>query len=394
MAGCLEGIRVLDFGRYQAGPRCGLMLHDLGAEVIKIEKPGGEEGRENGPFIKGQSVYWAQYNRGKKSITLNLRHEGSKEIIRQLVKVSDVVIQNFRPGVIANMGFGYDVLKALNPRIVMANVSAYGQYGPYKDRPGFDPIGQAISGHMDLTGFPETPPTRTYFSIIDRMTALHATIGVLAALNERNRSGQGEYIDVCLADTGYTLTEIPISAYLGTGEHHSRRGNRGGGASAPSDTYKCSDGWVYITAGTRDMWGRVCRTIGKEEWIKDPRFATRASKADHANLIDGAIAEWLQTRTVEEAVNTMSAASIPICPVHDIPRAAKDPHLWERHMLKPVKNAAGVEVHAAGEIIKLKRNPTRIGPIPSPGQHNEEILGGLLGYSKENIEQLRQEGVI
>ena len=189
--GPMEGIRVLDLGRYQAGPRCGLMFARLGAEVIKVERREGDESRSNGPMVRGQSAYWVQYNSGKKSLTLDLRTEQGKQVLRDLVKVSDVLIQNFRPGVMDLMGFGYDALKAINPRIVMVNVSAYGQYGPYRDRVGFDPIGQAMSGLMSLTGFPGTPPTRSHATIIDRTTALHATIGALAALREREISGRG-----------------------------------------------------------------------------------------------------------------------------------------------------------------------------------------------------------
>src|SRR5262244_1276591 len=188
--GPLDGIRVIDLGRHQAGPRCAQVLARLGAEVIKIERIGGEETRYHAPWVAKQSAYWVQYNSGKKSVSMDLRREEAKDALRKLIKVSDVLVQNFRPGTIEEMGFGYDVLKALNPRIIMVNVSAYGQYGPYRDRIGFDPIGQAISGMMSLTGFPGTPPTRTYNPVIDRITALHGTIGTLAALRERELSGE------------------------------------------------------------------------------------------------------------------------------------------------------------------------------------------------------------
>ena len=180
--GPLAGVRVLDLGRYQAGPRCALMFARMGAEVIKVESVNGDESRKNGPTVRGQSAYWVQYNSGKKSLAINLRTEEGKEVVRDLVKVSDILIQNFRPGTIDVMGFGYDVLKELNPGIIMVNVSAYGQTGPYKDRVGFDPIGQAMGGLMSLTGEEGTPPMRTPFPLIDRITSLHATIGALAAL--------------------------------------------------------------------------------------------------------------------------------------------------------------------------------------------------------------------
>ena len=213
----LDGIRVLDLGRYQAGPRCGLMFARMGAEVIKVEGVNGDESRKNGPTVRGQSAYWVQYNSGKKSLSINLRTDEGKSVLRDLVKESDILIQNFRPGTIEVMGFGYEELKKINSRIIMVNVSAYGQYGPYKDRVGFDPIGQAMGGLMTLTGEEGMPPIKTSFPLIDRITSLHATIGALAALREREISGEGQTIDVCLADTGYTCNEIPITAYLGTG---------------------------------------------------------------------------------------------------------------------------------------------------------------------------------
>ena len=187
----LEGLRLLDLGRYQAGPRCALMFARMGAEVIKVESVSGDESRRNGPRVRGQSAYWVQYNSGKKSLAINLRTDEGKDVLRDLVKESDFFVQNFRPGTIDIMGFGYEEISKLNPKIIMINVSAYGQYGPYRDRVGFDPIGQAMGGLMSLTGFPDDPPVRTFFPLIDRITALHATIGALAALREREISGAG-----------------------------------------------------------------------------------------------------------------------------------------------------------------------------------------------------------
>ena len=231
----LEGIRMLDLGRYQAGPRCALMFARMGAEVIKVESLRGDESRGNGPMVRGQSAYWVQYNSGKKSLAINLRTEDGKAVLRDLVKVSDVFLQNFRPGTIDKMGFGYDVLRGLNRRIVMVNVSAYGQDGPYRDRIGFDPIGQALGGMMMMTGEQGGPPVRTHFPLIDRITSLHATAGALAALLERERSGEGQTIDVSLADTGFTTNEIPISAYLGEGVEEQREGNGSGLTNAYPD---------------------------------------------------------------------------------------------------------------------------------------------------------------
>src|SRR5467141_579293 len=231
----LEGYRVLDLGRQQAGPRCAQVLARLGAEVIKVERLGGEETRYSQPWVGKQSAYWVQYNSGKKSLSIDLRTEKGKEVLRELVKISDVLLQNFRPGTIETMGFGYDVLKGLNPRIIMVNVSAYGQFGPYREQIGYNPIGQTMAGVAMVTGEEGMPPIRAGVPIIDRTTALHASIGTLAALRERDLSGEGQAIDVCLADTGYSSTEIPISAYHGTGAEP----KRGKSDSAPSGMYPC-----------------------------------------------------------------------------------------------------------------------------------------------------------
>src|SRR4030095_3386986 len=266
MAGCLDGIKVVDLGRYQAGPRCAMILADLGAEVIKVEEPGGDESRGLG------RVYWAAYNRGKKSITLNLRSTQGKALLRALVPKVDMLLQNCRPGVMDAMGFGYGTLKQLNPGIILINVSGFGQEGPYKHRPAYDPIGQAMSGLMSFTGFPDSPPVMTNASIIDRTTALHATIGALAALHRRDVTGEGQSLDVCLLDSAYTLMEIPIAQYLLSNKEPQRNGNRAGGI-APANTYRAKDGWVYLLAIPQDMFGKFCRGIGREDLLTDARFA-------------------------------------------------------------------------------------------------------------------------
>src|SRR5687767_13938719 len=236
--GPLNGIRVIDLGRHQAGPRCAQVLARMGTEVIKIERLGGEETRYHAPWVRKQSAYWVQYNSGKKSVSMDLRKEEGKAALRKLIKISDVLIQNFRPGTIAEMGFGYDVLKTLNPRIIMVNISAYWQFGPYRDQIGYDPIGQTMSGIAMVTGEEGMPPIRAGVPIIDRTTALHSAIGTLGALFERSVSGVGQCIDVCLADPGYSLTATPMTAYHGAGTEP-KRGQRD---VAPRGLSPCKDG--------------------------------------------------------------------------------------------------------------------------------------------------------
>src|SRR3989442_52758 len=225
MSGCLDGIRVLELARFQAGPGGGRLLSDLGAEVVKTEPPGGEEPRGHPPMVRGQSVYFSVYNRGKKSICLDLRHPKGKEVFAALVPKADVVLENFRPGVMAAMGFDYERLRALNDGIILVSVSGFGQYGPYRDRPAFDSLGQAMGGLMALTGQVEGHPVGTASSVVDRYTALHATIGTLAALRHRERTGEGQIVDVCLLDSALTMVEIPTSYYLATGPEGGERGN-------------------------------------------------------------------------------------------------------------------------------------------------------------------------
>jgi CoA:oxalate CoA-transferase len=386
----LEDIRVLDVGRYQAGPRIGLVLARLGAEVIKVEAPGGDESRKQGPTVRGQSAYWVQYNSGKKSLGLNLRSEQGKEILRRLVKVSDILIQNFRPGTMAEMGFPYEKLREVNKGIIMVNVSAYGQYGPYRDRIGFDPIGQAISGMMSLTGFPGNPPTRTYNPIIDRITALHGTISALAALHERSLSGEGQCVDVCLADTGFSMTEIQCSAYLGAGIIPERTGNGRG----LQNTYQTQDGWVLIAAVSDNIWPRVCKAIDAPELEKDPRFARPSDRQQEWQVLEERLQKWFGAHTVKEAVDIFSGLGIPINAVNDIPAAAQEPHLHERELLVEVPDPVAGRMHVSGKFTKLSRSELVVGSAPTPGQHTEEILTKLLNYSLEEVNKLEAEGAV
>ena len=366
------------------------MFARMGAEVIKIESLAGDESRENGPNVRGQSAYWVQYNSGKKSLALNLRSAKGKSVLRDLVKVSDVFLQNFRPGTIEEIGFGYDALRELNPKIVMVNVSAFGQYGPHKDRIGFDPIGQALGGLMSLTGFPGDPPIKTFFPLIDRITALHATVGALAALLEREHSGEGQSIDVCLADTGFTVNEIPISAYLGDGVVEEREGNGRGLTNA----YETSDGWVYVSATSDSIWRRVCEAMDRPEWLHHLHFATREARRRNASELEPDLAAWFAARTTSEAVDHLSAHSVPCAPINTVEQAAAEPHLHEREIMVEVPDPVAEKIHVAGKMIKFSRTPMVVGSAPLVGEHTMEILTGLLGYSEEHVRDLLDENVV
>src|ERR1700747_668669 len=271
MVGSLEGVRVLELARYQAGPRGGMILAELGAEVIKIEKLGGEETRRSEPLVRGQSVYFSVYNRDKKSVCLDMRTPRGKDVFPALVPTADVVLENFRPGTMAQMGFGYDQLRALKPDIILTSVSGCAQYGPYRERPAFDPLGQAMSGLMSLTGAPVGTPLGAATSLVDRYTSLHATIGTLAALHHRDKTGEGQVVDCCLLDSGFTMVEIPLSYYLATGQE----GGEGGGAP-----YKCKDGHVVISASGRAMATRLIQIATGDDNADVAGWTSRAGLED------------------------------------------------------------------------------------------------------------------
>src|SRR3989475_541103 len=381
LKGPLDGIRVIDLGRHQAGPRCAQVLARLGAEVIKIERLGGEETRYHAPWVRKQSAYWVQYNSGKKSVSMDLRKAEGREALRKLVKISDVLLQNFRPGTIDEMGFGYKVLKELNPRIIMVNVSAYGQFGPYRDQIGYDPIGQTMSGIAMVTGEDGMPPIRAGVPIIDRTTALHSAIGTLAALHERSISGEGQCIDVCLADSGYRLTEIPVTAYHGAGTEP----QRGKSDAPPSGMYPCKDGWVLIAAGDQHHWSRVCSALGKPEWQTDPRFTTRHDRSKHAADVNKAMRELMATMTMKDAIAHFTRHDVVAAPVNTIPQAARDPHPWERRAMVEGPAFLAGSIGVSGVFAHLSTTPVVGGAPPKGGGRKRQDLWGRTGYRPGHV---------
>jgi crotonobetainyl-CoA:carnitine CoA-transferase CaiB-like acyl-CoA transferase len=382
MVGCLEGIRVLELARYQAGPRGGMILSDLGAEVIKVEKLGGEETRRSEPLVRGQSVYFSVYNRGKKSMCLDLRHPRGKEIFAALVPTADVVLENFRPGTMSRMGFDYEELCKLKPDIILTSVSGFGQYGPYRDRPAFDPLGQAMSGLMSLTGAPVGTPLGAATSLVDRYTSLHATIGTLAALRHRDRASEGQLVDCCLMDSALTMVEIPTSYYLATGEE-------GGESGRPP--YKAKDGHVVISASGSAMATRLMRIATGDDGASAGGWTNRVGQSDPRRQ---AVAKWCSENTVDHIVNTLLDAGIPVAPVKTIPQVAEDPHLWEREMLVKMPDAVAGEMYLPGATIKMSKTPGRVAAVPTPGQHTDGLLSRLLGYDRAKLDELRQAKVI
>ena len=389
MAGCLDGIRILELARYQAGPRCGMVLSDMGAEVIKIEKRGGENTRKSKPMVKGQSIYFTVYNRGKKSMCLDLRQAAGKAVFFELLKTADMVLENFRPGTLEKMGLGYDELIKVKPDVVLIRVSGFGQYGPYRERPAFDSMGQAMSGVMMMTGSQlnqgnptlKNQPIGTAFSMVDRISSLHAAIGALGALRHRDRTGRGQVIDVCLMDSALTMVEIPTSYYLATGTE---------GGESSRLPYEAKDGWVVITGGASAQLNKRMHEMIGQQYAGD-------QQSDAGSFFGPrlpAMVDWCKQHTVAQVCEKFLAIGVPVAPVNSIPQVAADPHLWEREMLVKMDDPYAGELHVPGLSIKFSETPGKLGPVPTPGQHTEEILTRLLGYDCARIERLRTQEII
>jgi len=392
----LLGIRVLDMSRVLAGPFCGMLLADMGAEVIKLEVPGkGDDSREFPPFRKGESLYYINLNRGKKSITLNLKHPEGKRLFLELVKQCDVLVENFSPGTMERLGLGYGELQFVNPRLVYAAISGFGQTGPYRSRPGYDIIGQAMGGLLSITGWPESPPTRSGTAIGDILSSLFATIGIMSALNIRERTGRGQLVDVSLVDSVYAALENIPQKYFVEGLIPQRIGNRYE-FIYPYDTFMARDGWVVIGIANDVIWGRFLEASGLSDLGSDSRFASNKLRVENHATLRLIIEAWTLGRSREEVVTLLNANRIPSCPIYDVKDASEDPHIAKaRGMVVDVEQPGIGVVKLQGNPIKMSEtNPKPRGPAPRLGEDNAAILTDLLGLSHEAVSRLRLEGVI
>ena len=384
----LDGIRVLELARWQAAPRGGMVLRDMGAEVIKIEWRKGADLRNSGPFVDDMSVQFAAYNRGKKSITLNTRHPKGKQMFMDLVEVSDVVLENFRPGTMEEMGFSYENLSKVNPGIILASVSGFGQYGPYRNRQCFDPIIQAMSGIGHQTGRGFDQPIMAEGPIMDRTAALHATIGILGALRYRDRTGEGQWLEVAMMDGGITYEEVALAMCHETGTNDFKRGG---------SFIQCKDGWITTGAARAGMWERMLRVMGYDELAEDPEFSAPMFATAQVETRMELLHEWCEERTVNEVEDALVAADIPVGRANSIPDVLADRQIWERDVMMEMEIAepGGTKMLVPGPtIIKFSKTPTTAGPIPKYGEHNQDIFGGLLKLDKDAMAMLREEEVI
>ncbi len=390
----LQGIRVLDFGRYIAAPYCAMLLADFGADVIRVERLEGGEDRYLAPVTEtGEGPMFLALNRNKRGLALNLAQPQAREIQRRLVATADVVIANLPLDVLHKLELDYASLTTIKPDVILAQLSAFGSDGPYATRAGFDPVAQAMSGAMNVTGFPG-PPIRSVVNYADYGTALHAAFGVMVALYERKATGRGQVVEASLLTTGVTFMQALLAERAAIGADRQQQGNTGYHA-APADTYQTQDGWIIIQAIGQPMFKRWARLVERPELIDDPRCADDLTRANHHDLINAAMNEWSALHTTASALAALESARIPAAPVYDFDQTLNDPHIMARELLKPVAYPDGAKpTLQADTAVRLSETPGSIRQrAPQCGEHSETILIEL-GYTAEDIAGLRQANVI
>ena len=392
----LENLTVLDLTRVVAGPYAGALLGDLGANVIKIEIPGtGDDARGYGPYENGESMYYANLNRNKRGITLNMKSEKGKEVFLKLAAKADILIENFRPGVMDKLGLGYDRLRELNPRLIYGAVSGFGSYGPYAMRPGYDIVSQAMGGLMSVTGAKGGEPTRSGNAMGDILGGMNLVIGVLAAVNYRNMTGLGQRVDISLVDSVVASLENAYVRYFKSHELPVRNGNAYA-SIAPYDAYHAKDGYVIIACGNQKLYEKFCNEVVNMPWmITDERFLTVPLRVENNEIQKKYIEEWTTKYTVDEVVDIVLSHGIPAGPIYNVKQITEDHHIAEvREMFIDIEHPVIGKMTVNGCPVKLMDAMPRINrPGPTLGQHNEEIYIEL-GYTDEELAQMKAEKVI
>jgi formyl-CoA transferase len=393
----LRGVKVLELGQLLAGPFAGVVLAAFGAEVIKVEPPKiGDPLRRWRKVYKGTALWWYILGRNKKCITLNLRHPRGQEIVRQLVKQMDIVIENFKPGTLEAWGVGWEQLRALNPRLIMVRVSGWGQTGPYASRPGYANVAEAMGGLRYVTGYPDRPPVRPNLSLGDTLAGLHAALGALVALYHRDMSGgRGQVVDVAIYEAVFNMMESLLPEYDKLGYVREREGSKLSGI-VPTNTYVCKDGKYIVIGGNGDsIFRRLMHAMGRSDLADDERLQHNDGRVEHEQLIDSAIEGWTKQHTYEEVFETLEAAGVPCGPIYSIAEMVKDPHFIARGLFEEVEILEGEKVKLPAIVPFLSETPGRTRWVgPSLGAHNEEILKGLLGLSDVELSALAEEGII
>ena len=396
MSGPLEGIRVVDLTRILAGPYCTMMLGDMGAEIIKIENPdGGDDTRSWGPpFLNGVSTYFISINRNKKSLTLNLKDERGKELLRDLIRKSDIMVENFRPGTLDKLGFSWEEIHRLNPAMIFASLSGFGQTGPRKSEPGFDVVIQGEGGIMSITGEPDGPPNKFGASVADITAGMLAAQGILLSLYHREKTGVGQMVDVGMLDGQVALLTYHANGYFATGKIPPRRGNKHPSIT-PYETYSCKDGYFNLGVGNDSLWRRFCDAMGLGRIKEDPKFAVNKDRVDNREALQEILDAFFAEKTVGETLETLRGAGVPCGPINNLAQVLSEPQVLAREMVVDVDVPVAGPTKVTGVPIKLSETPGAVRtPPPTLGQHTEEVLESVLGMDEEQRNTLRQEGVV
>lgn len=390
----LAGVKVIDFTRVYAGPYCTMILADLGAEVIKIEKQGtGDDTHDFQPVKDGESGYFTYLNRNKKSLSLNLKAKESIEIVKELAKWADIVVENFSPGVVDRLGVGYKDLKAVNPRIIYGSISGFGQSGPYMNKPAYDLVCQAMGGYMNITGEAAGKPFKLGSSIADAISGVHMAYALMAALYYREKTGVGQFVDVAMMDTVFATLENFVVTKTLTGKAPSRNGNANLG-SAPFNLFNTKDGYVTIAVANNNLFDKLTRVMEKRDLSEDPRYKENSLRKKNEVELNKSIDEWTSQYTTQEVCRMLDAASIPVGPILTIDELIEDPHLNARNMLVEIPHPKLGTIKYPGNPIKFSEtSDPRFEKAPLLGEHNEEILKEILSKSDLDFKQLKDKDI-
>lgn len=392
----LNNIRVIDLTRVISGPHCTMILGDLGAEIIKIEKPGtGDISREYSPFYQGHSTYFMTHNRNKKSITLNFRHPDALDIIYRLISDADILVENFKAGTLEKMGLAPEKLLEMNPRLIITRISGFGQDGPYSSLPCFDAVAQSLTGLMDMTGFPDAPPVMMGSYVCDFSAGLYGVIGTLAALHSREQTGKGQVVDVSLLDCACSLTHSAIMNYFMLNEVTTRNGNQDR-AAWPASFYPTKDHkLIYIHAGQDPAFAAFCHISGNESYAEDPEYMHLNGRKNHIRVCDQLVSEWTCNHTLNEIMSMCRENNIPCAPVNTVKEMVSDPQLLHRNMICDMYDNNLGTIKTTGPVLKMSETPPKIQySAPEIGEHNYEIYHDRLGYSEQELAMLKATGVI
>jgi crotonobetainyl-CoA:carnitine CoA-transferase CaiB-like acyl-CoA transferase len=392
----LDGVKVLDLTRVLAGPYCTMLLADMGADVVKVERPGtGDDTRAYGPpFLNGESAYFLSINRNKRSLTLNLKHDKGLHILRRLLETADVVVENFRPGTMEDFGFGYEAVQQFNPRLIFCSISGYGHTGPDSDLPGYDLIIQGEGGTASLTGDPNGPPYKVGTSQADIIAGMMGFQGILLALLARMQTGRGQKVDIGMLDCQVALLTYQAGIYFATGECPTRMGNQHP-TITPYETYRCQDGYINLACGNDSMWRTFCRAVGQTAWAEDARFRTNADRVQHRRQLSALLEPVMLQKTAQEWIELLRAHGIPCGRIQSVREVCESPQVRAREMVVTLEHPKAGQMRVTGVPIKLSDTPGAVDtPPPLLGEHTSQVLTDWLQISAAEIETLRHAGAI